>query len=266
MKVVSLNAWGGRLHEDMIAWLAETRPDILCLQEVVHTPDAPAEWLKYRDDGMDLLQRADVLGDVKRALPGHFAHFCPAAKGELWHGDVPVQTLWGLATYIRKDLTVVSQAQGFVHGQFSPNGFGDHPRSRTAHAVRVYDPDEGMLSVAHMHGLRDPMGKMDTPMRRIQAGKFVSMIQGVIAPGEKLAVCGDFNILPGSETLRLLAPVAPYELVTTRGFDGTRTSHYGKPEKFADYMAVNGPLKDAAFDVIRDPEISDHCPLVLDTA
>jgi endonuclease/exonuclease/phosphatase family metal-dependent hydrolase len=31
-------------------------------------------------------------------------------------------------------------------------------------------------------------------------------------------------------------------------------------------MLVNGPLKNAPFEVVSDPEISDHCPLVIETA
>jgi endonuclease/exonuclease/phosphatase family metal-dependent hydrolase len=51
--------------------------------------------------------------------------------------------------------------------------------------------------------------------------------------------------------------------VTTRGFQGTRTSHYTKPGKFADYMLVNECVNVIDFDVVRDPEVSDHCPLLL---
>ena len=31
MKIVSLNAWGGRLFEEMSRWLAEEQPDILAI-------------------------------------------------------------------------------------------------------------------------------------------------------------------------------------------------------------------------------------------
>lgn len=37
-----------------------------------------------------------------------------------------------------------------------------------------------------------------------------------------------------------------------------------KPGKFADYMLVNREDAVKDFDVIHDPEVSDHCPLVLD--
>lgn len=36
------------------------------------------------------------------------------------------------------------------------------------------------------------------------------------------------------------------------------------PGKFADYMLVNAAVEVQSFDVMRDLEVSDHCPLVLD--
>lgn len=49
------------------------RPDVLCLQEVVHTPGAPRDWLEYRDGGPALPQRARMLDEVKAVLPGDTA-------------------------------------------------------------------------------------------------------------------------------------------------------------------------------------------------
>jgi exonuclease III len=33
-----LNGWGGKLDDHLPNYLRETSPDVLCLQEVVHTP------------------------------------------------------------------------------------------------------------------------------------------------------------------------------------------------------------------------------------
>jgi endonuclease/exonuclease/phosphatase family metal-dependent hydrolase len=52
--------------------------------------------------------------------------------------------------------------------------------------------------------------------------------------------------------------------VTARGFKGTRTSHYKKPGRFADYMLVNQSEAVRRFEVVDSPEVSDHCPLVLE--
>ena len=37
MRIMSLNGWGGKLHEALISYLQSDQPDVLCLQEVVHS-------------------------------------------------------------------------------------------------------------------------------------------------------------------------------------------------------------------------------------
>ncbi|EAQ13141.1 exonuclease III [Maritimibacter alkaliphilus HTCC2654] len=264
MRIMSLNSWGGTLWDSLLPYLRDESPDVLCLQEVVHSPASPRDWLIYRDGDHVLDQRANLLRDVTGALPDHVPLFCPAARGTLWDGDDPVPSFWGLATFVHRDLPIVGQVQGFVHKGFEANGFGEHPRSRSGHAVRVWDDrlDRG-VSIAQMHGLRDLAGKMDTPERAVQARRFLGLLRAVAEPGDATVLCGDFNVEPGSETLSYLADEGFDELVTGGGHPTTRTSHYPKPGRFADYMLVGPDTRPAAFEVVRDPEVSDHCPLVL---
>jgi endonuclease/exonuclease/phosphatase family metal-dependent hydrolase len=265
MKIMSLNAWGGVLHDTLIAFLAETDPDILCLQEVIRTPDAKRDWLVYRDGDHILDQRANVFDDVCRALPHHAAYFCPAARGVLWDDETEVASFWGLATFIRRSLTVIGQGQSFVHKDFSPHGYGDHPRPRNAHAVRLYDADQDRtVSIAHMHGLRDLRGKMDTPERLEQARRFLALSDQVTGPGDIKLLCGDFNVEPDSETLALMRERGFSDLVMRHAPEGTRTSLYMKPGRFADYLLIDRIEAVRSFEVVRSPEVSDHCPLVVE--
>lgn len=264
MKIMCLNGWGGKLHEPLTAYLKSTSPDVLCLQEVVHSPDTDKDWLTYRDGDHVLPQRANFFRDVAAALPEHTAMFCPAAQGILWDEEHTVASQWGLATFIRKSLPITAQAQGFVHKEFSPHGYGEHPRSRCAHAVRIYDfQRDRSVCIAHMHGLRDLNGKMDTPERIQQAHRLAELVTYVAAPDDAVIVCGDFNVEPTSETFEILGKLGLADLVTTSGFEGTRTSHYLKAGRFADYMLVNEYVEVLEFSVVKEPEVSDHCPLVL---
>jgi len=264
MQIMCLNGWGGKLHDILLTYVAATGPDVLCLQEVVHTPDTDKDWLTYRDGDHVLPQRANFFRDVCEALPDHVATFCPAAQGVLWDGDTAIPSQWGLASFVHKSHPVIAQAQGFVHKAFSPVGYGDHPRSRSAHAFRLYDyTRKRAVSIAHMHGLRDLKGKGDTPERAVQARRFLALSQQVAEPGDVMVMCGDFNVEPQSETLEILRRAGMHELVTAGGFDGTRNTHYKKPGKFADFMLINPLSALREFDVVRDPEVSDHCPLVL---
>lgn len=265
MKIVCLNGWGGKLHEALVSYVRSSPPDILCLQEVVHSPSSEKDWLTYRDGDHVLQQRANFFRDVSNALPDHVAIFCPAAQGVLWDGEQSIPSQWGLATFVHRSMPVIGQVQGFVHKDYSADGFGDHPRSRCAHGVRVFDyVSNRTVSVTHMHGLRDLNGKMDTPERAEQAHKLLDLSRRVSGPQDVVVVCGDFNVEPGSETLRILAEAGFCELVTVRGFGSTRSTHYKKPGRFADYMLVNREEVVSSFDVIYDPEVSDHCPLVLE--
>jgi endonuclease/exonuclease/phosphatase family metal-dependent hydrolase len=264
MKIMCLNGWGGKLHESLTSYLKSASPDVLCLQEVIHTPETDKDWLTYRDKDHALPQRANFFRDVSAALPDHTAIFCPAARGVLWDEDRAIPSQWGLASFIRRTLPITAQAQGFVHKKFSPHGYGEHPRSRNAHAFRIYDYEvDRAVCIAHMHGLRDLNGKMDTPERRLQAQRLVELASRVAAPDDALIVCGDFNVEPGSEIFSILAKIGLTDLVTTQGFAGTRTSHYAKLGRFADYMLVNKHVEVLDFAVVTQPEISDHCPLIL---
>ncbi len=260
-----LNGWGGTLHEEARAYLAREAPDVLCLQEVVHTPAANKDWLDYRDGDHVLPQRANFFQDISAALPEHVAIFCPAAQGILWDGDETVPSQWGLATFVHRRFPIVGQMQGFVHKGFSPDGYGEHPRSRSAHVVRLHDFDLGKsITIAHMHGLRDLRGKIDTPERLAQAQRLVRLVQAVAEPGGRLVVCGDFNVEPDSQTFGILASLGLKDLVVGRGHSDTRTSHYKKPGRYADYMLVNEAVEVIAFTVVEQPEVSDHRPLLIE--
>lgn len=216
--------WGGKLHGELLPYLGASAPDVLCLQEVVHSPTSDKDWLTYRDGDHILLERANFFRDVCYALPDHVATFCPAAQGVLWDEETSVPSQWGLATFVRKTFPVVEQAQGFVHKCYSPVGYGDHPRSRSAHGVKVYDYQRNRaVSITHMHGLRDLNGKMDTPERTAQAHRLLEMSNQVSEPGDPSLICGDFNVEPGSETLNILKAAGLVELVTHGGFVSTRT-------------------------------------------
>jgi endonuclease/exonuclease/phosphatase family metal-dependent hydrolase len=264
MEIMCLNGWGGKLHENLLPYIQTAAPEILCLQEVVHSSASDKDWLTYRDGDHILPQRANFFRDVSRALPHHVAIFCPAAQGVLWDEDQSIPSQWGLATFVHRSVPIIGQVQSFVHKTYSPVGYGDHPRSRSAHGVRVYDYNTNRsVSVTHMHGLRDLNGKMDTPERTEQAQRLLDLSQQVSEPEDVVVICGDFNVEPESETLRILADAGLSELVTGRGFTSTRNSQYKKPGRFADYMLISDADAVQKFDVVYDPEVSDHCPLVL---
>ncbi|APO73845.1 endonuclease/exonuclease/phosphatase family protein [Rhizobium etli 8C-3] len=265
MRIISLNVWGGKLHLPLMDYLRAAEADVLCLQEVTRSVTVKSDWLEYRDGSHILPQRANLFDEIKTVLPEHDAFFAPTARGELFDDENSVPSEFGLATFVRRTIAVIGHAMDFVHGEFSADGYGEHPRARNAHAMRLFDYEAGhVITIAHLHGLRDMAGKGDTPARRGQADALVALIGQIWRKGERLVVCGDFNVLPASVMFDVLGAQGLTDLVTSCGFTDTRTTHYAKDGRFADYMLVTPEVGVVSFDVVREPEVSDHRPLLLE--
>ncbi|MBB3592011.1 endonuclease/exonuclease/phosphatase family metal-dependent hydrolase [Rhizobium sp. BK529] len=267
LRIISLNVWGGSIHAPLTDYLATAEADVFCLQEVVRSATDTPDWLEYRDGDTVLPQRAHLYDEIAALLPGHDGFFFPFARGDLFHGETTFHTEFGIATFVRKSYPVIGQAADFIHGRFSPDGWGEHPRARNAHCIRLFDYAGGFpVTVAQLHGLRDPAGKSDIPARHAQADALVELIERVWPGDERLVVCGDFNVLPDSITFEKLGRLGLNDLVIGRGFIDTRTSLYPKEGRFADYMLVTPEVAVERFEVVERPEVSDHRALLLEFA
>jgi endonuclease/exonuclease/phosphatase family metal-dependent hydrolase len=265
MRILSLNCWGGACGAALIDYIAGARADVFCLQEVTRAAGTASEWQTYRDGAHVLAQRSNLFCEIAAALPDHSAHFAAAAIGALETADGgQIASEWGLATFVGKDFPIIGQFQSFIHGDFSPDGWGEHPRSRNAQGFRLFDwRRRRSLAVVNLHGLRDIAGKGDTPARQLQAQRIATLVGILRSKGDETVVCGDFNVLPESVTFGMLAALGLADLVTGRGHTDTRTSHYRKQPRFADYMLVSANVAVADFQVVEAPEVSDHRPLLL---
>lgn len=264
MRILSLNAWGGALFDGLAAWLDSCDADLLCLQEVTHTPTATG-WTRFEDAERSLPQRADLLTDVRSRLPRHHGLFCANDSGPVLDQDGRAHRQdFGVATFVSRTLPQVGLRAAFVHGRYTEHrdGWPAGDRPRAALAVRAFHPPSGRsVSVVNVHGLRDASGKADTPARRAQAERLRAVVADAREEGDLTVVCGDLNVLPGSETFEILAGLGMVELV---GSADTRTSHYRKPVRHASYLLVSEPAVVDRFEVLGEPEVSDHRALRLD--
>jgi endonuclease/exonuclease/phosphatase family metal-dependent hydrolase len=226
----------------------------------------------------DLLPiRGNLFDEICQALPEHCGSFFPFAKNHITDGTfTDLDLYYGIAMFVRSTYQTIASRVEFVHDSFRflvPGNKSEHlPLSRNAQFARILRPDNQSIVVGHMHGLWDPAGKMDTPARDRQAKKFSTLAASMQADERTpMVLCGDFNLLPNSKFFEpFRSTMGFHELVTEGHYKSTRTSLYtGNPKKkgqplFADYMLVNGETKVEDFQVIFQPEVSDHCPLVLD--
>lgn len=264
MKTISLNAWGGAMYDSLIEWLPVCEADILCLQEVTCTSGL-GDWTRFDDGERVLAQRANLFADVSAALPHYKGIFLTSDSGPVLdtHG-IRHQQDFGIAMFVHERYPIICSRTTFVHGNYI-----DHvewpitDRPRIAHAVRLVDrASDRIVTIAHMHGLRDPDGKGDSPARRAQATRFSDLITESCSKDDFVIACGDFNLLPDSETFRILD--ASCGLVDLVGTSDTRTSKYTKPCRHANYMLVSEPENIYRFSAPPTPEVSDHRFLCLD--
>ncbi len=264
MRIVSVNAWGGALYDDLADWLAGCNADIICLQEVTRTSRASG-WTRFDDGERALPQRANLFADVSEVLPRHQGLFAASDAGPVHsHGDGRRHRQeFGLGMFVAEHLTVTGLHSTFVHGTFTDHDeWTVEDRPRNAQAVRVVDRTSGRgVVIVNVHGLRDPRGKHDTPARRAQAHRLAELVTTTGQAGDLTVLCGDLNLLPDSETFSVLGDVGLIDLV---GQSDTRSSHYPKTVRHASYLLISDPSAVARFEVLHAPEVSDHRPLVLD--
>lgn len=269
IRVVSINIWGGRVYDTLMEYLPQVNADVYCLQEVYNAPVPLPEWLTFevifREPEAPV--RPNLFQEIANILPEHRGFYYPAARGFL-HDGAPVETPveYGIATFVRKSIPIIGEHMGFVYSQFRHYGWGDPPLSRNAHAIRILDYEtESPVVIAHMHGLWQKSGKEDSGIRDHQSILFAHTIENVMGVGDCIIACGDWNLLPESSTFGFLRDhLGLRDLVTGRGFTDTRTSYYKKNPRYADYMCVSSGVKVKHFDVVADPEVSDHRPLLLE--
>jgi hypothetical protein len=230
---------------------------------VTRTPGEDG-WTSFSDAERELPQRANLFRDVCHLLDRHQGSFVASDAGPvIGGGGILRHQDFGLAVFVDERFPVVGQVTDFVHGTFVDHqAWPSSGRPRLAQGIRLIDRrDQRSVAVVHVHGLRDSAGKTDTPARRQQAQRLVDVVHRLRRRGDLTVVCGDLNVLPGSETLTALHDIGLVDLV---GASDTRTSHYPKPLRHASYMLVSDLNAVTRFQAPAAPEVSDHRPLILD--
>lgn len=269
MRIVSLNAWCGASYDALASWLPGVGADVVCLQECTRTAGIGG-WTMFRDDERELSQRANLFADVAGLLPYHQGAFDasdagPVATVDGDGGSVTYRQDFGLATFVDSRYPVVGRLSEFVFGTFTDHErWPSNGRPRLAQGVRLLDRlRQRYVTIVHLHGLRDTAGKGDTTTRRHQAERLVAQVEHLRRPGDLTIVCGDLNVLPNSITFDLLGDIGLVDLV---GRADTRTTHYTKTVRHANYLLVSDRAAVGNLDIPARPEVSDHRPLILDIA
>lgn len=242
MKLVSLNIYGGRVYEPLIKFLEDNKDvDIFCFQEVYGK--AHGKEIIYTDAKLDIYE------DVKNTLNNYTGYWRPHL------GDY-----YGLAIFLKNNLKVVDEGEFYVHREkgYIPN---DHVgfHAKNIQYVKIFLNNK-LVNIINFHGLWNGNGKTDTEERIKQSTRIKQFVD--LMGGDKI-VCGDFNLRPDTESIKIVESAGLKNLIKDFDIKSTRTSLYAKPEKFADYVFVSPGIETKDFKVLPD-EVSDHAALYLE--
>lgn len=252
MKIITLNTWGGRAGKEPLLdfFVRHKEVDVFCLQEVW---SAPYEHLDGHLAGGRSMDHAQImvygLQEIAAAMPEYTAYFHPH------HLDN-----YGLLMLVKCDLAVREVGELFVHrhrGYIPEGDIGNHARNIQYATI---ERDGGALAVVNFHGLWNGNGKGDSDDRLAQSDAIINFLKTLDTP---YVLCGDFNLLPETESLKKFEQFGARNLIKEYGITSTRTRFYDKAEQYADYVFVGPSVAVKDFHVLPD-EVSDHAPLFLE--
>ncbi len=244
MRIISLNTWGGRAGKDKLLDFFNSHKDIdaFCLQEIWEGGDEEApKW----GAGID----TRMITNIGIILKDHSIFFYPHYHD--WYG---------LAMFVKKNLKIIENGDIFVHkdkGWIHEKFAGNHARNLQYLTIETA---KGPRTILNFHGLWNGGPKEDTKERIIQSERMAGFIKN-ITHGHVLM--GDFNLLPETKSLKILEELGMNNLIKEFGITSTRSTHYSKPVRFADYTLVSKDVKVNDFKVLPE-EVSDHLAMYLD--
>lgn len=251
MKLITLNTWGGKAGKEKLLGFFEKYKDIdiFCLQEMW---SAPHDFGKRQAGGVDLNYEQIMTRGVQEiagVLPLHTSYFHPHVSDN-----------FGLQMLVKKDLRVVEDGDIFVYkhkGHMSEEDLGNHARNIQ---YVTLETASGLVTAINFHGLWNGQGKGDSEDRVNQSKNILNFVSGL---SNDFILCGDFNLLPDTKSLKMIEEHGLRDLIKEYGITSTRTSFYTKTERYADYIFTTKGISIKEFKVLPE-EVSDHSALLLE--
>lgn len=256
MKLISLNIWGGRAYEPLLAWIKEQAQDtdIFCFQEAFESSS---------DIEISNGTHVHILEDLKKLLPNYEVIYAPSQDGIDTEGPVDFNLSIGPATFVKKPHKIITSQVVFTYGQKNSTNPEDYTTMPSNVLYTKIQSASGQYYIYNFHGIAYPGDKLDTAKRLEQSRNLVNMLA---KEDKKKILCGDFNLMPNTESIRMIEETME-NLITKFNIPKTRSKiskYYGTPDeqKYADFTFVSSDIKVAGFEV-PDVPISDHLPMVL---
>lgn len=244
MKLIQVNAWGGRLDNELPRFLQREQPDFVCLQEVYDLPGSSGA----------LFAPFDKLREFSGLTHGYMA---PVHAFHYMNREAK----YGIALLSKEPLE--DRESVFVQGDFvknyddEANTEYDHARNFQHAAISLHGKK---LHLINYHGTFIREGKAGNTATE----KHVKMIADYASQfaNEPMIICGDFNLAPDSASMQQLSHgftslTKKYQIASTY----SPVLHVFNV--VCDYIFVNDSVKVNDFKV-SEAVISDHKALILD--
>lgn len=250
MKIIQLNAWLGRLSGPVARFISEQNADVVCIQEA-YIPNKDA--IAAIADQYNFLDELVRVGNYKyQSFAKNWA--MPVAGAEIIEGNV-----------ILSRYPITSEHTEHTFGKY-------HVRNSSADCIantRIWQScsvqaNNGIFTVANYQGYLsgiDPMGD-GTTLETIK--KVIKFIDSLPRP---LIVCGDFNVSPSSDSMKLLSSKLR-NLTLENNINTTLSKVHRAPLKdresvACDYILVSDDINVKSF-VVSEEVVSDHKALILE--
>lgn len=225
MKIIFLNAWGGKLQTDITKFIAEQSrdTDIFCFQEA-------GENMK------DICK--SILTDYDKVV----AEKSMTNQGHLFQ-----------ATYVNKKIRILSS--GVLLATLPGSGLGIYTHVR-------YGQSE--VHVCNIHGIALPPNKLDNPDRLEQSRGVIDFLKDKPGPkiiGGDFNLFPETESVKMFEQNGYKNLIKDFEIKTTRN-QVAWDRWPGNKQDYADYVFINSEVEIKSFSV-PDVPASDHLPLIL---
>lgn len=242
MKLIQLNAWGGRLTHTLEKFLETEQPDILCLQEAIELENNRGALYITVDEikqiiGAEYLYMSPAFSLNYMQRVAHFGN-CIIAKFPIIHKE----TIFTGRGYV-DNFDWTKHTQNIRNLQYVTL---DIPGSQPLHIFNHH----GHHVHEHKNGDKESMRQcmlIAEHIKKVKKGKVV--------------VTGDFNLLPDSLALQQINRIIP-NLSKKYGLDTTRTTLTNKVG-VCDYIFANSEIDIISFKA-ADDLVSDHKALILE--
>ncbi|MAF80294.1 hypothetical protein CL629_04435 [bacterium] len=253
MKLICVNAWGGKCLVPLINLIKEAEPttDIFCFQEVFHSNESRTLNSEYISNLYDKIQ--EVLSDFQGSFSAQFDNYD-------YESPVDFPLSHGQATFVRNTFKVRKSGEVFVFGE--KNKVIKEGKIRTVpENVQYVNISHGNQEfvVCNIHGIPN-WPKIDTPERIKQSKIILDLLQTF--PNSKKILCGDFNLFPETKSIQMLE-ASMKNLIKEYKIKKTRSALYERDDKISDYIFVSQDVTVKDMQVL-DAAVSDHLPLVVE--